>query len=128
LSALSLPKTRKTPGVWHFMLAAALWGTVGVTTQALYHLTATTAFSIGFFRLAFATPVLALGCFGLMGRRMFRVAWRDLAVIALLGLMLALYQVCYFEAIALVGVAVATLVILAPERHSTAIRLHTLSR
>jgi DME family drug/metabolite transporter len=43
---------------------------------------------------------------------MFRVARRDLAVIALLGLMLALYQVCFFGAIALVGVAVATLVTL----------------
>jgi DME family drug/metabolite transporter len=77
LSALSLSKPRKTPGVWQIMLAAALWGTVGVTTQALYHLTATTAFSIGFFRLAFATPALALGCFGLMGRRMFWVAPDD---------------------------------------------------
>ena len=126
MSAFSLPKTRKTSGVWQIMLAAALWGTVGVTTQALYHLTATTAFSIGFFRLALATPALALGCFGLMGRRMFRVAWRDLAVIALIGLMLALYQVCYFEAIALVGVAVATLVILWSERHIIAVHLHAL--
>src|SRR5262249_15332729 len=63
-------------------------------------------------RLALATPVLALGCFALSGRRIFRVARRDVAVIALLGLMLALYQVCYFGAIALVGVAIATLVTL----------------
>jgi DME family drug/metabolite transporter len=93
-------------------LAATLWGTVGVTTQALYDLTATSALSIGFFRLALATPALALGCFSLMRWSMFRVAWRDLAMIALLGLMLALYQVCFFGAIALVGVAVATLVTL----------------
>jgi DME family drug/metabolite transporter len=111
MSVLSAPKTSRR-GAWLILLAATLWGTVGVTTQALYHLTATNALSIGFFRLALATPALALGCFALIRWRMFRVARRDLAVIALLGLMLALYQVCFFGAIALVGVAIATLVTL----------------
>ena len=111
MSVLTAPKTSRR-GAWLILLAATLWGTVGVTTQALYHLTATNALSIGFFRLALATPALALGCFALIGRRMFRVARRDLAVIALLGLMLALYQVCFFGAIALVEVAIATLVTL----------------
>jgi drug/metabolite transporter, DME family len=105
-------RTASRSGAGLILLAATLWGTVGVTTQALYHLTGANALSIGFFRLALATPALALGCFGLIGRRMFRVARRDLAIIALLGLMLALYQVCYFGAIALVGVAIATLVTL----------------
>jgi DME family drug/metabolite transporter len=111
MSVLSAPKASRR-GAWLILLAATLWGTVGVTTQALYHLTATNALSIGFFRLALATPALTLGCFALIGRRMFRVARRDLAVIALLGLMLALYQGCFFGAIALVGVAIATLVTL----------------
>src|SRR4051794_17207609 len=111
MSVLSIQKTSRR-GAWLILCAATLWGTVGITTQALYHLTATNALSIGFFRLALATPALALGCFGLIGRRMFTVARRDLALIALLGLMLALYQVCYFGAIALVGVAIATLVTL----------------
>jgi DME family drug/metabolite transporter len=111
MSVLTAQKASR-PGVWLILLAATLWGTVGVTTQALYHLTATNALSIGFFRLALATPALALSCFGLIGWRMFWVARRDLAIIALLGLMLALYQVCYFGAIALVGVAIATLVTL----------------
>lgn len=111
MSVLTAPRTSRH-GVWLILLAATLWGTVGVTTQALYHLTATNALSIGFFRLALATPALALGCFSQIGWRMFCVARRDLAVIALLGLMLALYQVCFFGAIALVGVAIATLVTL----------------
>jgi DME family drug/metabolite transporter len=111
MSVLTTQKTTRR-GAWLILLAATLWGTVGVTTQTLYHLTATNAFSIGFFRLALATPAFALGCFILLGRRMFRVARRDLGVIALLGLMLALYQVCFFGAIALVGVAIATLVTL----------------
>jgi drug/metabolite transporter, DME family len=111
MSVLPVQKVSRR-GAWLILLAATLWGTVGVTTQALYHLSVTTALSIGFFRLALATPALALGCFGLLGRRMFRVTPRDLAIFALLGLMLALYQVCYFGAIALVGVAIATLVTL----------------
>jgi DME family drug/metabolite transporter len=111
MSVLPAQKTARR-GAWLVMLAAALWGTVGVTTQALYHLTTTNAPSVGFFRLALATPALALSGFALIGWRMFRIAWRDLVVSILLGLMLALYQVCYFGAIALVGVAVATLVTL----------------
>jgi drug/metabolite transporter, DME family len=111
MSVLAVQKTSRR-GAWLILLAATLWGTVGVTIQALYQLTASNALSIGFFRLALATPALALGCFSLIGWRMFRVAWRDLAIIALLGLMLALYQVCFFGAISLVGVAIATLVTL----------------
>lgn len=94
------------------MLAAVLWGTVGVTTQALYHLAATNPLSVGFFRMAIATPVLALTSRLLLGQRVFRVARRDLGGMVLIGLMLALYQACYFASIVYVGVAIATLVTL----------------
>ncbi len=43
---------------------------------------------------------------------MFRVARRDLVLMMLIGVMMALYQVCYFGAIAKVGVAIAVLVTL----------------
>jgi DME family drug/metabolite transporter len=43
---------------------------------------------------------------------MFDVAGRDLALMLLIGMMTALYQVCYFGAIERTGVAVATLVTL----------------
>ena len=89
-----------------------LWGTVGVTTQLLYRTTRANPLSVGFFRLAFATPVLALACWLLLGWRGLRIARRDLARMALIGVMLALYQACYFAAIVWVGVAVATLVTL----------------
>lgn len=94
------------------MLAATLWGTVGVATKALYGITATNALSIGFFRLAFAVPALALACRITLGRSMLRIARRDLPLMLLVGVTMALYQVCYFAAIARVGVAVAVLVTL----------------
>lgn len=98
--------------LWMVMLAATLWGTVGVTTQALYRQTATNPLSVGFFRLALATPALALACWALLGRKSWRIARGDLARMALIGCMLALYQACYFAAIARIGVAMATLVTL----------------
>jgi drug/metabolite transporter, DME family len=99
-------------GLLLILLAALLWGTVGVATKGLYILSDTNALSIGFFRLAFATPVLLAACWHTLGRRAFRVAPRDLGPIMLIGVMMALYQVCYFAAIARVGVAVAVLVTL----------------
>jgi DME family drug/metabolite transporter len=92
--------------------AALLWGTVGVTTRALYELSDTNALSIGFFRLAIATPALLLACWCTLGRRAFRFAPRDLALMICIGAAMAFYQVCYFAAIARVGVAVAVLITL----------------
>lgn len=101
-----------TRGVWLIISAAVLWGTVGPTTQSLYALTTTNALSIGFFRLAFALPLLALACWRLLGRRSLDLPRRDLLLIAGLGALVAAYQVFYFAAIARAGVAVAALVTL----------------
>src|SRR6478735_7003733 len=43
---------------------------------------------------------------------MFRITRRDLGIMLLMGAFMAFYQVCYFAAIARVGVAVAVLVTL----------------
>lgn len=99
-------------GPWLIMLSAALWGTVGVTTQALMRISQTNALSIGFFRLALAAPVLLLVGFALLGRGMLRIERRDLGLTVLIGLMLAIYQVCFFAAIGYLGVAVSTLITL----------------
>lgn len=105
-------RAARSRGVGAITAAAVLWGTVGVTTQAIYGLAATNALSIGFWRLALAAPVLlALGR-GRLGPGMWRIARRDLAWMALIGAMLGLYQVCFFAAISHIGVAVATLVTL----------------
>ncbi|NTU80252.1 MAG: EamA family transporter [Chloroflexales bacterium] len=91
--------------------AALLWGTVGVTTQSLYQLSATNALSIGFFRLALAAPVLLLTCALLYGRA-WRLQARDIRVAVLLGALMAVYQVAYFTAISYTGVTIAVLVTL----------------
>ena len=101
-----------TRGVWLIISAAVFWGTVGPTTQTLYALTATNALSIGFFRLAFALPLLALACWRLFGRRSLALPRRDLLLIVGLGALVALYQLLYFAAIARAGVAIAALVTL----------------
>lgn len=99
-------------GLLLIMLAAVMWGTVGITTKTLYGLTATNPLSIGFFRLALSLPILFAACWATQKRQMFNVAGRDLALMLLIGIMTALYQVCYFGAIERTGVAVATLVTL----------------
>jgi DME family drug/metabolite transporter len=111
---VAAPATKTSSGsrLWMIVLAGTLWGTVGITTRSLYQLTATNPLSVGFFRLALATPVLALACWALLGRRALRIARRDVLRMVLIGCMLALYQACYFAAIVWVGVAVATLVTL----------------
>jgi drug/metabolite transporter, DME family len=92
--------------------AAVLWGTVGVSTQALYTTSAATPLSVGFFRLALAAPPLILACALALGARAWRLARRDWLLAVVIGLLLAAYQACYFTAIAFAGVAVATLITL----------------
>ncbi|HEY0419383.1 MAG TPA: EamA family transporter, partial [Acetobacteraceae bacterium] len=99
-------------GLLLIALAAILWGTVGVTTKTLYRTTAATPLSVGFFRLAFAAPILLAACRARLGRRAFAVRWRGLAAMLLVGAMLATYQVCFFAAVADAGVVIATLITL----------------
>jgi drug/metabolite transporter, DME family len=99
-------------GLLLILLAALLWGTVGVTTRSIYDRSETNALSIGFFRLAIATPALLLACWRALGRRTFRIGRRDLVLMLAIGAAMAFYQVCYFAAIARVGVAVAVLITL----------------
>ncbi len=105
-------RARAGRGLLLVMSSAVAWGTVGVATQTLYGISATNPHSVGFFRLALALPALFAAGAAALGRRMFRVAPRDLTLMALLGAMTALYQVCYFSAIRHLGVAVATVVTL----------------
>lgn len=92
--------------------AAISWGTVGITTQALYSLSSTNALSIGFFRLAIAALILLVACWWLLGRCIVRIRRGDALVMLLIGVLLALYQACYFAAISYCGVAVAALITL----------------
>ncbi|MBC8162776.1 MAG: EamA family transporter [Roseiflexaceae bacterium] len=111
-STVSSPRTATGAGALMIGGAAVLWGTVGVTTQALYDTSATNALSIGFFRLALSAPVLLLACWLFVGRAMFQIERRDWWLILALGALTATYQVCLFSAIRFVGVSIAVVITL----------------
>jgi DME family drug/metabolite transporter len=96
-------------------IAAASWGTTGATMTLLSREAAVSPLLVGWSRLAIAAPVLVaaaagVGRFG--ARHPRRSPWpslADLPLCAALGLAMAAYQVCYFRAVTLVGVAPAAL-------------------
>ncbi len=112
MTTIVMARANARQGLLQIVLAAVLWGTVGITTKSLYGLSDTTALSIGFFRLAISAPVLFAACWYTLGARAFRIPPRDLVYMMLIGVAIALYQVCYFAAIARLGVAIAVLITL----------------
>jgi drug/metabolite transporter, DME family len=90
--------------------ASVSWGRIGIVNQALYAYSATNALSLTFLRLAIATPLFFLASWTQLGRRLFSIKPRHLAVMMLMGSMMALSQTCYVAAIPLAGVSVSTLI------------------
>lgn len=99
-------------GFWSILLAAIIWGTVGVGTRALYGFTEANPASVGFLRLAVAAPVLMLVAAWATRQRLWQVPPRDAALMAVIGVTMAAYQIFYFTAITYVGVTIAALVTL----------------
>ncbi|MDW8053609.1 MAG: EamA family transporter [Anaerolineae bacterium] len=99
-------------GLMQVVVAAALWGTVGIGTKLLYSMAQTNALSVGFFRLVLSVPALALANVAALRARAWHVQRRDLPLMALIGAMMALYQLCYMSAVRYAGVTVAVLVTL----------------
>jgi len=92
------------------VVAAALWGTVGVASKLLYGTTAISPVFVGFVRLALAGPLLLVLSLVTVRGRTFAFARRELGAILMIGVSMALYQLFYFTAVATTGVAIATLV------------------
>jgi DME family drug/metabolite transporter len=96
-------------------IAAASWGTTGATMALLSREADASPLLVGWSRLAIATPVLLLAAAWtarFRAREPARRPWPSLADLplgAVLGLAMAAYQVCYFRAVTLVGVATAAL-------------------
>jgi DME family drug/metabolite transporter len=90
--------------------ASISWGTVGIANQAMYTYGVTNALSLSFLRLAIATPLFFLVCWMRSGRGLFHIRPRDLAVMMLMGSLIALSQACYVAALASAGVGVSTLI------------------
>lgn len=89
---------------------AVLWGTVGIASKVLYGIVDAPPLVVGFFRLAIAVPALLLWCVWRLRADTFRFPGADALRIIGLGIAMALYQVCYFRAVAEIGVALATLI------------------
>jgi drug/metabolite transporter, DME family len=97
-------------------LAATLWGTVGIASKVLYAIQDVPPLVVGFFRLAIAVPPLLAWRWWRPGSgpgaATFRFNGFDGLRILVLGGAMGLYQVCYFRAVAEIGVALATLITL----------------
>jgi DME family drug/metabolite transporter len=100
---------RRAPrsGLAWLVASGLLWGTGGLTGRLLGRATGLPALSVACYRLLVG-GALIVAFLTLTGRRWpsGRAAWTRIAVI---GLLAALYQGCYFTAVALTSVSLATL-------------------
>lgn len=92
-------------GVLLTLMAAVLWGTVGISVNVLVLHTDLTAENVAFLRLIFAAPMLLLFSGGRPLRQGFPVCG-----VVLLGLGHAVYCYGYFRAIPLTGISIAVTV------------------
>src|SRR5277367_3579079 len=99
----SMTARRPGTGLLYLITSGLLWGTGGLTGSLLSRVAGLSAMSVAACRLT------AGGVLTVTGRRWpaGRAAW---ARIAMIGVLAALYQSCYFTAVALTSVALATLV------------------
>jgi drug/metabolite transporter, DME family len=99
---------RSGTGLLYLITSGLLWGTGGLTGTLLSRVAGLSALSVAACRLT-AGGVLIVIFLTVTGRRwpVGRTAWTRIAVI---GVLAALYQSCYFTAVVLTSVALATLV------------------
>jgi DME family drug/metabolite transporter len=95
-------------GLSHLAMAGVLWGTGGLLGSLLGRVAGLSPVAVATYRLVVGGALLILILL-LAGRRLprGRSAWSRIAV---LGLLFATYQACYFGAVALTSVSLATLV------------------
>ena len=106
----TVPAAARRPGNGLFYLAASglLWGTGGLTGSLLSRTAGLSAISVAAYRLAVGGAMIVV-FLTVTGRRWpaGRAAWTRITVI---GLLAAIYQSCYFTAVSLTSVPLATLV------------------
>jgi DME family drug/metabolite transporter len=108
LSSVVVPARRDRVLV---VLAGLLWGTGGLSGVLLAHATGLNPSAVATYRLA-GGGLSLLVALGMTGRLARRHTGAQLRRVLAIGVLAALYQACYFGAVALTGVAVATLVTL----------------
>jgi len=101
-------RRRPGTGLPYLVISGLLWGTGGLTGSLLSRTAGLSALSVAAYRLTVG-GVLIVVFLTVTGRRWpkGRAAWTRIAVI---GLLAALYQSCYFTAVSLTAVPLATLV------------------
>jgi drug/metabolite transporter, DME family len=87
-----------------------IWGTIGIATKYLFQESDLDAVSVSWFRAAIAGPIcIALG-WRALGGRLFAITKRDFAIMALLGVILIVYQFFYAAALERIGISATTLI------------------
>jgi drug/metabolite transporter, DME family len=101
-------RRRPGTGLPYLVMSGLLWGTGGLTGSLLGRTAGLSAISVAAYRLTIG-GVLIVAFLAVTGRARpaIRAAW---ARIAAVGLLAALYQGCYFAAVSLTSVPLATLV------------------
>jgi len=101
-------RRRPGPGLLYLISSGLLWGTGGLTGSLLSRVAGLSAMPVAACRLTVG-GLLIVALLTVTGRSWpaGRAAWTRIAVI---GVLAALYQSCYFTAVALTSVALATLV------------------
>ncbi|HLS39870.1 MAG TPA: DMT family transporter [Ornithinicoccus sp.] len=111
-STLPTPARPRLSPLVPLALAGVLWGTGGLTGSLVQRHTGMSALGTGFWRLAVAAVAL-LAWHVVTGRTgHLYVVRRHRPRVLAIGLLLALFQSCYFAAVGHLGVGVATLVTL----------------
>ena len=114
-ASMTAPRARRRPGsgLPYLVTSGLLWGTGGLTGSLLGRVAGLSAMAVAAGRLT-AGGVLIVAFLAVTGGRgpgrrwpAGRAAWTRIAVI---GALAALFQSCYFAAVALTSVALATLV------------------
>src|SRR4249920_2798671 len=100
--------SRPSAGLFYLVISGLLWGTGGLTGSLLGRVAGLSAIAVAAGRLT-AGGVLIVGYLTVTGRARppGRAAWIRITVI---GLLAALYQSCYFIAVSLTSVPLATLI------------------
>lgn len=104
--------SRVGSGLAWLVLAACIWGTVGVSSALLNRVETTPPMLIAFLRLGFASPVLVGLAWLTTRRNPFRLNWQEWGYFGVMGLAMAAYQVMYFLAIPLASVTLVVVIAL----------------
>ncbi len=107
-AGLAAARRRSGSGLLYLVVSGLLWGTGGLTGSLLGREAGLSAIAVAAYRLA-AGGLLILAFRELAGRPWpaGRAAWTRITVV---GLLAAFYQSCYFTAVSLTSVPMATLV------------------